>query len=438
MSAVKDKQSKNITAEQLVLTKAKRKPLERYFVEKVSDKSERAKVLIPYTKWDVPQIISAMYVSAAKTNDQIVVTPAGRTTMDRSHAVARAWVNSKAAELVDEDDMDHVLQVLSQIADIPPGELVKYALPERKREDARIPEWGTVTVKPRPTAEIPEPKSYDVELTYGSGPKALFRIIERYMEERIETTPELAMEWLDHYRNGVAYVSGLHRAAGRKHNQIAADARKGDTKGTSRGARPEGNKKRKGKGKDTEPDEKAPASSKRKKAKPAPPKTGDARAVQDLSTAELIRSLTKRVADYTVALTVKDAGLKDEFDAHWEKRFKQVPLDKTILDVKGKGKKARVKGAKFAPITPLHPVDSKGNLNVAEMSVEAQMARGEDLKPTTMNTILIHMERRGQVTAEKRKEIMSGVHAGHINQVQFRSRVAKLTAKFDMRQTVNA
>lgn len=427
--------TKVLTAETLVLNQDQTNDLLAGFGETAHQQSKRARLLFPLTKWTVDQIIAAMYANADKNNRTILVDTRARSTMIRSHAVAKAWVGAKAGDLVEEDDQDYVLQQLSQVCDINPGQLVKYALVTKDNKPAG---WGTVNVVSRVKEGVKGFFApFGVELTHGSGEKSIFPLVEDYLEHRIEGDPAQALEWLEQYRQGVQYASNEKRRAGAAHNKRAADARKGngdgstgkEVKGKSRGARgsyTKGGKGAKGNGKaPVTPDE--PAATPTKKV-PAKPKT----------LAELLIDVTKRVVDYDVPVTAAEVKLMDALTEHWELRFRRIPLGGTRKDVKVKKGKRTVKPVTFAPVTPLHPVDEKGNLDVGMLSPEAQMARGQDLKPATMNTILTHMERRGVVTAEKRKAIMAEVHTGRMNQVQFRTRVAKLTAKFDMRQPVSA
>lgn len=423
----------NATSETLVITKEARLALEAQFLRTGKQKVAAIRAMFPYVHATTDQLIAAMYANADKNDDDLVVDTAARSTMNRALNVAKAWLITKAGDLVPEDNHDGVLLLLAQIVDIAPGALAAYQLRKAEWSGSR-PEYGPVRVHPSPRAKAEDRfEPYDADVRYGSGEKAdtVLAIVEGYLEQRVEHDGVEALLWLTEYRNGVVYASNEKRRHGAAHNKRAADARKGDGDGSmkpgkkQRGARNQGGTSKK-RGKD-EPDEKA--GKKKAPAAPAKPRTIEDTPLRDVPTHALIVALTKRVVDYSVALTVEDARSIDELGRYYDKRFRRIPVGKTAAEVTKRGTVKRDKQRAVAPAHPAAPVTVVTASKVVPhdaVTPEAakQNAINKGLVPwgtsAQINRALLTEQHAGRMTAKRRKEIVLGVMEGRITERKFR------------------
>jgi hypothetical protein len=420
-----------LTSETLVLTKDQRQALESAFVETQNRQSARARALMPYHRYTTDQIVAAMYASADKTNDELHITRAERSTMARSLAVVKAWVHDKADTLVEKDSVDHCLQALTQIAGYTPGEMVKYAL---KTKDGKPDGYGVVTVHPNPKAkETFDP--YEVKITHGSGEKVMAAIIGEFMEHRVEVSPEFAVEWLTEYRNAVRYAANEYRRTAKAHNKRAADSRKGTDDGSTKKSKAKNAGGTGGKAAKKAEAKKARKAEAAKKAA-AKPRTAAQRPLSEANVADLLTHLALRVADVDTAITVAESRQKDDLDSLWEKRMTKITVGKTAAEmkalVKGKGKKATVK--------PVHAVATEAPNKIVGLYAITPEARRQNLlnkaqmplDTAQCNRALLAERKAGHITDKRRKEIMMGVMDGTISPAKFAGIMAKITAKADM------
>jgi hypothetical protein len=426
----------NSTSETLVLTKEARLVLQAAFIRTGKQKVAAVKVMLPYVHCTVDQVIVAMYANADKNDDELVIDSGARSTMNRALNVAKAWSITKAADLVPVDNHDTVIELLAQIADITPGVLAGYQVPKAQWESAR-PEYSPVTVRPTPRTK-PEDmfEPYEADVRYGCGDKAdtLLAIVEGYLEQRVEHDGIEALLWLQQYRNGVVYANSAKRRSTSAHNKRAADARKGDGDGSTdkekRGARNQGGtSKKKGKGKAEPADE--PGARKGKGGKKSAvagtkPKTANDKPVRELTTQEIIVVLTKRVVDYSVALTQKEAAAWDDMTLAYDKRFRRIPIGKTEREVTKRGTVKRDKQRAAAPVGASAPIEVITAKNVTPIKPVMKPAVAGAVAPfsTTaqINRALLAEQHAGRITAKKRKQILMDVFEGkYTSEAQFRS-----------------
>lgn len=427
----KDATKPVLVTDKLVMTKDARLVLERRFVETNKDKSDKVRALLPYVKWTLPEIIAAMHENADKNHDDLVIDSKTRSTMSRSLGVAKGWASTSAADLVDEDDWDYIFQQLSQIADITPGNLEKYLLPEKERS-GKGQEWGEVTVTPLKGAKV-QFDEYRIDLTWGSGERAatMGSIVEEFLTQRVEGEPDEALAWLSQYRQAVQFVNNEKRRATQAHDTRAASARKGNGKDgeNEKGARNQGGTG----GKKAKEDQARKDEEKKSGAGKGTPKSPNEKPVSALTTQELIVALTKRVVDFSVALTPADAKAWDTMTEHYEARFEKVPLGKTLVEVTKKAKKGKGKTQPVKVEAPVEPVSRLVPLNAVTTEAARQNAinKGQVMFGTSqqINRALLALQSRGFITAKKRKSILMAVMDGSMNEAQFRTAVAKAEGK---------
>ena len=317
--AVEPEPAPTLVTGKLTLNKAQRESLVGLFTVTSTQKLRRVKGLLPYTRWTCDEIIVAIHENADKCGDELVIDTSSRSTMKRSLAVARAWVTTKANELVDDEDdtRDAVLGDLAQIADITPGALDAYLVAEADREDRKVKEWDEVVIPARGTT--PE---LAIDVDHGCGEGAMPGIIAEYVTHRAKS-PEIAAEWVRLYRVAVQFANNEKRRAGQAHDSAAAGARKGDGDGSSkRGARNQG-----GTGKDA-PTESVTEAERKAAGMPDHRLPGE-KPLREASIGDLIVALTKRVVDYSVAISPEDAKAWDEMIRVYDVRFEHVPLGRT-------------------------------------------------------------------------------------------------------------
>jgi hypothetical protein len=309
--------------EALTLTKVQREKLVTLFVESGNAKLKRVKGLLQYTKWTVDQVVAAMHVSADATGDLLVVPSSSKSTMKRAMAVAKAWVATGADALCVEgdDSRDAILTDLAQIADENVGQMAAYLVPEADRVDPKVREY-------RPVPVVVDGVEVLVDIDHGSGEKAIAGIVAEYVTTRA-MSPETAAEWVRMYRVAVKWASNEKRRAAQDHDTIAAGARVGDGDGENARAPRIGNQ-------GAEPTV--------ERVQPEVPnhKLPADKTIREATTVELIVALTKRVVDYSVAMTPADAKAWDELTGHYQARFDNVRLGETVTTVVEQQEAARV------------------------------------------------------------------------------------------------
>ena len=311
--------------ETLVLSTTQRDALVTLFTESGTLKVRRFKGLMRYHGYTVDQIIAAIHESADRDGVELVIETGARSTMKRTMAIVKPWFATKAHELcTDQDDTrDAVIEYLSSIADYPTTSLEAYAVEEALRADAKVPEWEDVVIPEGYYAEgQPE---LAISVHHGCGNGAMAAIVEEYVKHRA-MSPETACEWLRCYRLAVRFASNERRQAGQEHDSLAASARVGTKDGSNktRGAKNPG-------GKDTQGEAKVDAEKQATaNAQIAAQKSPGQKTLSEATTHDLIVALTKRVVDYTVALTPVDAKAWDELTGYYDTRFDTLPLGQVL------------------------------------------------------------------------------------------------------------
>lgn len=318
-----------LVTSKLAFTTAQRERLVSAFTESSALKVRRVKALLPYHKWTVAQIIAALHESADRDGEPLVIDSKSESTMKRSHVIAKAWHVTEANALVnsDDDDLDAIFTYLSQIADITGAALEAYLVPEEERDDPKVVEYREVVIPASGTT--PE---YAVDIPHGSGNGAIPAILAEYVTHRLkDETGTIAADWLLRYRNAVRFASNERRKAGQAHQTQAADANVGNGDGSAPkpsagnpGARNQG-----GTG-STKSEPSGPDTTVKTTQIAAHKQPGD-KTLREATLADLIVALTKRVVDYSVAITPEDAKAWDEMAGHYDTRFEHIPLGKTAV-----------------------------------------------------------------------------------------------------------